>query len=282
MDEEILAKELDEEEWLRSTDRDFERQVEKWRKRRKRSEDDTTVEGVLDLSTRKVLYRLINGGILSELGSILSTGKESTVFHAFPGPKLEAEELAVKVYRTRTLDFKRIQQYIFGDPRFSARKRKSHKLMETWAEKEFKNLSRFQKASVNVPRPFLVRRNVIVMELIGKDGIAAPLLKDAEVELPEQHELILKNIIEDITKAYQQAKLVHADLSQYNILYWEERPWFIDVGQAVILSHPMALNFLFRDIQNVVHLFRPPEEAVAEVERVFTAITGKDPPPQIG
>lgn len=281
MDEEILAKELDEEEWLRSTDRDYERQVEKWKKRKKRSEDQTTVEGVLDLSTRKVLYKLINGGIISELGGILSTGKESTVFHAFAGPKLEADELAVKVYRTRTLDFKRIHQYIFGDPRFSARKRKSHKLMEIWAEKEFKNLSRFQKVSVYVPRPFLVRRNVIVMELLGKNGIAAPLLKDAEVRLPDHHELILKNIIEDITKAYQHAKLVHADLSEYNILYWKERPWFIDVGQAVLLSHPMALNFLFRDIQNVVHLFRPPGEAETEVERVFTAITGRDPPPQI-
>jgi RIO kinase 1 len=276
-----VAKEAESEDWLRKTDRDYEQRVEKWKKREKRSEDLTTVEGVLDLSTRQVLYRLLNSGIIEEFGGALSTGKESTVFHAFAGPKLDVEELAIKVYRTRTLDFRRIQQYIYGDPRFSAKRRKSHKLMEIWAEKEFKNLSRFQKAGVSVPRPFMARKNVIVMELIGKDGIAAPLLKDAELEPPIDHESILKSIIEDITKAYKQAKLVHADLSEYNILYWKERPWFIDVGQAVLTSHPMALNFLFRDLQNVIYLFRPPDKAESEVEEEFTRITGEKPPPQI-
>ncbi|MFX0114599.1 MAG: serine protein kinase RIO [Candidatus Hodarchaeota archaeon] len=276
-----MAKEAEDEDWLRKTDRDYEQRVEKWKKREKRSEDLATVEGVLDLSTRQVLYRLLNSGIIEEFGGALSTGKESTVFHAFAGPKLDAEELAIKVYRTKTLDFRRIQQYIHGDPRFSAKRRKSHKLMEIWAEKEFKNLSRFQKAGVSVPRPFVAKKNVIVMELIGKDGIAAPLLKDAELEAPTDHESILRNIIEDITKAYKHAKLVHSDLSEYNILYWEERPWFIDVGQAVLTSHPMALNFLFRDLQNVIYLFRPPDKAKVEVEEEFTRITGESPPPQI-
>ncbi|MFQ5981291.1 MAG: serine protein kinase RIO [Candidatus Heimdallarchaeota archaeon] len=276
-----MPKETNTEDWDRKTDRDYERRVERWRKREKRSEDLTTVEGVLDLPTRQILYKLINSGIIGEFGGALSTGKESTVFHAFAGPRLEADELAIKVYRTRTLDFRRIQQYIFGDPRFSARKRKSHKLMELWAEKEFKNLMRFQEAGVSVPRPFVVKKNVIIMELLGKDGIAAPLLKDTELELPENYEAVMKAIIEDITKAFQEAKLVHADLSEYNILYWKERAWFIDVGQAVLLSHPLALNFLFRDIQNVVYLFKPLDKARIETEEIFTRITGKTPPPQI-
>jgi len=281
VDEKVMVREVKAEDWLRKTDRDYERKVERWKRREKRSEDRTTVEGVLDLSTRRVIYGLLNRGFIKEFGGAISTGKESTVFHAFAGPKIDGDELAIKVYRTSTLDFRRIQIYIYGDPRFSTKRRKSHKLMELWAEKEFKNLKRFQKAGVNVPRPFLVKRNVIVMQLIGEDGIGAPLLKDTEIEQPEDLESILPTLIDYITKAYTHGKLVHADLSAYNILYWNRRPWIIDVGQAVLLSHPMALQFLLRDIQNIVCLFESPDKAKKAADELFTKITGKTPPPQL-
>ncbi len=276
-----VSGEVEDKDWEERSEKDFSRRIERWRIREKRSEDITTVEGVLDLPTRRILYKLLNKGFLKELRGAISTGKESTVFHAIAGPKLNAEELAIKVYRTRTLDFKRIQVYIHGDPRFQSKRRKSHKLMELWAEKEFKNLTRFSKAEVLVPEPFLVKQNVIIMQLIGENGIPAPLLKDAAEELPENLESVYNKIVEEITTAYKKAQLVHADLSEYNILFWKEKPWFIDVGQAVHLSHPMALQFLWRDIQNIVYLFKSPETAEMESESIFTSITGKAPPPQI-
>jgi len=57
-----------------------------------------------------------------------------------------------------------------------------------------------------------------------------------------------------IQKGYTKAGLVHADLSEYNIL-WSDGPVFIDVSQAVLLGHDNAKKYLFRDIQNIIHFF---------------------------
>jgi RIO kinase 1 len=50
-------------------------------------------------------------------------------------------------------------------------------------------------------------------------------------------------------------KLVHADLSEYNILYHEEHLWIIDVSQSVEHDHPAAFDFLRKDIKNMEDFF---------------------------
>jgi RIO kinase 1 len=50
-----------------------------------------------------------------------------------------------------------------------------------------------------------------------------------------------------IRRLYQRCKLVHADLSEYNLLYHQGEVWIIDVSQSVEHDHPMALDFLRRD-----------------------------------
>lgn len=45
--------------------------------------------------------------------------------------------------------------------------------------------------------------------------------------------------------------LVHGDLSEYNLLWFEDKVWVIDVSQSVELTHPKAMEFLFRDCYNV-------------------------------
>jgi RIO kinase 1 len=50
--------------------------------------------------------------------------------------------------------------------------------------------------------------------------------------------------------------MVHADLSAFNILMYRNKPYIIDLGQGVLLEHPNALEFLKRDIQNIVTYFR--------------------------
>jgi len=54
---------------------------------------------------------------------------------------------------------------------------------------------------------------------------------------------------------YQKCKLIHADLSEYNMLWHENKVWFIDVSQSVEPFHPHALEFLHRDCTNVVEFF---------------------------
>lgn len=53
-------------------------------------------------------------------------------------------------------------------------------------------------------------------------------------------------------KMFRGCHLVHADLSEYNILWYEEKCWIIDLGQAVEPTHPHALHFLHRDCSNVI------------------------------
>ena len=68
------------------------------------------------------------------------------------------------------------------------------------------------------------------------------------------------------------AELVHADLSEYNILNYNEEPVIIDCGQAVLLSHPMAKEFFERDVRNMCNYFRKrglektPEEMKADIK----------------
>ncbi len=62
-------------------------------------------------------------------------------------------------------------------------------------------------------------------------------------------------IIEEMKKMHK-AKLVHGDLSEYNILVWEGKPYIIDVAQAVPLDHPLADELMLRDLKNMVRVFK--------------------------
>ena len=53
---------------------------------------------------------------------------------------------------------------------------------------------------------------------------------------------------------YQKCGLVHADLSEYNMLWHKDKVYFIDVGQSVEKMHPKAEEFLLRDCENVCNV----------------------------
>ena len=46
--------------------------------------------------------------------------------------------------------------------------------------------------------------------------------------------------------------MVHGDFSPYNILWHDDGPVVIDVGQAVVQSHPKSQEFLVRDVTRLV------------------------------
>jgi RIO kinase 1 len=87
------------------------------------------------------------------------------------------------------------------------------------------------------------------------EGQVAPTLKDVNLE-QEEARAIYEQIVHYISLLYNRAQLVHADLSEFNILYRQEGPVIIDMGQSVTLDHPQARRFLERDIANVSHYFR--------------------------
>lgn len=225
----------------------LEAKIDKRKMRKKRSEDQKVVESVFDTETQKIIYELYNRKIIDELGFVISTGKEANVYYAI-GPE---SEVAVKIYRIKTAETRFMWPYVIGDPRFKNVRHKTRDLIFTWAEKEFKNLKRAAEAQVRVPNPIAVRKNVLVMEFIGVEGDPARLLKDTQLTNPQQ---VLNRLLEFVSLLFQSAKLIHGDLSEFNVLYTNE-PIIIDISQGVPLAHPNARDLLIRDLKNLLHYF---------------------------
>uniref|UniRef100_A0A803KVH4 Serine/threonine-protein kinase RIO1 n=1 Tax=Chenopodium quinoa TaxID=63459 RepID=A0A803KVH4_CHEQI len=232
--------------------------------------DRATVEQAIDPRTRMVLFKMLNRGVFNDINGCISTGKEANVYHA---TKSDGDELAVKVYKTSVLVFKDRDRYVQGDYRFRYGycKHNPRKMVKTWAEKEMRNLIRLKAAGLRCPTPILLRLHVLVMEFIGKAGWAAPRLKDASLSLDKLRESYVE-IITAMRTLYQKCKLVHGDLSEYNILYYEGHLYIIDVSQSVDLDHPHALDFLREDCLHVSDFFRKSGVAVMNIRELFDFI----------
>lgn len=220
------------------------------RKRLKSVEDKQVSSEVFDNKTLQVLYKLAKQGYLKSLNGVISTGKEANVFLGIDD---DDHEVAVKIYRVVTLDFKKIKEYIAGDPRFKSHGNSTRQIITAWTQKEFKNLSRLHKLGLNVPEPFTANENVLVMEYLDysdSDASAAPPLSKTSLHDPEA---VFEEIIDFMDKSYNMAELVHGDLSRYNILYSHGHPFVIDVSQATLTSHPSSGALLDRDIENIVY-----------------------------
>jgi len=233
------------------------------------TKERATVEEVFDQTTRLVVFGLLNSGVLYEVNGAVSSGKEAKVYWA---TNREGKDLAVKIYLTSSAEFKKgMHKYIEGDPRFKDVKHDTRSLMAVWAQKEFRNLQEAAAAKVPVPKPIAVKSNVVVMEFIGEAGVSAPSLKEVPPEDPEK---VYKLIVTYIKRLYQKAKLVHGDLSEYNIMMWKGKPVVFDVSQSVALQHPMADFMLRRDITNVNRFFSRLNVKVYPVEELYRMVVG--------
>jgi RIO kinase 1 len=236
----------------------------------KRSEDYQVIEEVFDRSTLMTIYNLMNKGIIDEINGVVNAGKEARIYW---GKDRQGKELAIKIYLTSSAEFKKgMIPYIEGDPRFSHIRRDTRSLIYAWAQKEFKNLRRAREARVYVPEPFAIQKNVLIMEFIGKDGSRAPLLKETTLQNPLR---VFRLLITHLKRLYQKGNLVHADLSEYNIMIWNEKPVIFDVAQSVLTGHPMAKRFLRRDLENIHKFFKRRESDIYSVDEIYKRITGE-------
>ncbi|XP_022534804.2 serine/threonine-protein kinase RIO1 [Astyanax mexicanus] len=233
--------------------------------------DRATVEQVLDPRTRMILFKMLSRGVISEINGCISTGKEANVYHATTA---KGESRAIKIYKTSILLFKDRDKYVSGEFRFRHGycKGNPRKMVRTWAEKEMRNLIRLQTAGIPSPEPIMLRSHVLVMGFIGKDDMPAPLLKNAALSESKARELYLQ-IIQNMRLMYQDARLVHADLSEFNMLYHDGDSYIIDVSQSVEHDHPHALEFLRKDCSNVNDFFQKHNVAVMTVRELFEFVT---------
>ena len=267
-------------------DRTDQLKIDRWKIRNKRSEDSSTVEAVLDIPTSKIIHTLLGKGIIGEITGNIAMGKEAAVYDATVGPNFTThfsdlsppKRVVLKVYRTRTLDFRHIDNYIAGDVRFQKIGKGSVKKIKIWAQKEFKNLLRAYEANVLVPCPYIIQRNVLLMEQVQYNNKPAPLLKEVHFEEEEIVSDLFDELISGIQRLYQEAHLVHADLSPYNILISDDvHPIMIDMGQSVHITHPNAKRFLIRDLRNILNYFAFNIHNVPTIEGLFKDTTGELP-----
>jgi len=210
---------------------------------------------IFDNKTMMFLSKFYNKGVIDKLNFITARGKEAEVYVAQPGTSeiVEGKKFVIiKFFRVETSSFLKMSDYMIGDPRFSKIRLNKTTIVKTWCRKEMGNLRIAESAGVLAPRPYMANGSILAMEFIGsEEGVPAPQLKHA---IPENPKKTLDMIIEQIKMLYKK-ELVHADLSEYNILIHDEKPYFIDFGQGVVLKHPNAYMFLERDIVNVLNYF---------------------------
>lgn len=225
----------------------------------------------MDPRTKMILFKLLNRGTICEINGCISTGKEANVYHAVSKTD---EEYAIKIYKTSILVFKDRDKYVSGEFRFRHGycRHNPRKMVRTWAEKEMRNLVRMQNVGLPVPTPVLLRSHVLVMTFMGQNGWPAPKLKDVEMTTSKARELYRDCVIL-MWKMYNKCKLVHADLSEFNLLYHEKQIVIIDVSQSVEHDHPHALEFLRKDCMNISDFFRKREVSTMTVRELFEFIT---------
>jgi RIO kinase 1 len=214
-----------------------------------------------------------------DLGS-LKTGKEAEVFLVERvAPDGRSCLLAHKRYRPREVSHKgELQQLGFQraanfvndrayrdgrslgnsrDRRAAAKKTRHGKnvLRRDWPDNEFDMLKRLTRARVSVPFPVARTADGVLMQYIGDRSMAAPRLVDAKLDRSRTQQAA-SQLIENLRRMVDHG-VVHADLSVFNLLWWEDVLWIIDVPQAVEIStNSQAVDFLHRDLVNVGEWFQ--------------------------
>ncbi len=202
---------------------------------------------VFDRQTLLILYKAIKKGILQTVDYPVSTGKEANVFRATTP---SGANVAVKIYKIETAPFFRKSEYLLADPRFRNIRMTDRNIAGAFAHKEFKNLEICENAGVHAPRPLYVDSHVLVMSFLGEEGLPYQTMDRSG---PLHGEKDLDSILQDIRAMYR-AGLVHADVSEYNIMMGPQ-PILIDFGQGVLLGHPNSKKFLERDVEIVLKYF---------------------------
>ena len=186
---------------------------------------------------------LVKAGIIESFGQALGVGKEADVYDALSP---SGERIAVKFHRLGRTSFRQTR-----------RKRGYIREHSTWlfqshlaAEREFQALELVYKMGVSVPKPISQNRHVVAMGMIE----GGELSKYKEIDRPSK---ILKEVLRNVRKAYLKALVIHADLSEYNIILKPDgHVLIIDWPQYAMTDHPNADKLLERDLKNVLGFFR--------------------------
>jgi|CXWL01.1.fsa_nt_gi RIO kinase 1 len=189
----------------------------------------------------------------------VKSGKEATVFVV----QSDDKSLALKVYRNpEHRSFRDNLAYLEGRYFRKSSERKAvlknsrfgrGMLHKKWVSREYYLLGKLFNLGADVPKVYDCNSESILMEFIG-DNLVAPRLIDVELD-KNQASATFRSILNDI-KLFLDVGIVHSDLSAYNILWWNQKPFIIDLPQAIdIRQNPNREILLKRDLDNLISYF---------------------------
>lgn len=204
----------------------------------------------------------VKAGTLEAFGKPLGVGKEADVYDALT-PK--GERIAIKFHRLGRISFRQTRRkrgWTTEDVNWLLRSRKA-------AEKEYEALKLVYPKGVAVPKPISQNRHAIAMGAIE----GAELAKHKEIQNPQK---VLKEILRNVRKTYLKAGIIHADLSEYNIILKPDNHiLIIDWPQYVTKNHPNAQQLLKRDVENILQFFKRKHLLEAKTDKAIAYVTGK-------
>jgi len=223
--------------------------IEEHQKQEKDKVKRKIFKDVFDDRTEKALQAIERRDNFDYIIGPISKGKEANLFVA----KAKNKFVAVKIYRIETTYFHRRNDYV-NDEKLLQISKNPIKKIYAWTEREYLNLKLCYENGIKVPKPIDQEKNVLIMELIGQKGEPHPTLK-YDKEVKKNINKIYKQYIKNMNKMLYTTKLVHADLSEYNMIFFKDKLYFIDMGQAVGTNYKKARDFVNRDIKTIVKFF---------------------------
>jgi len=212
---------------------------------------------------------------LEDVLRLLKGGKEANVYQCLTNSTvagLDQPYIAAKVYRPRRFrNLKNDHLYSEGRDRLDAEGRRINDdgmnhamdkrttyglelLHASWIEHEFQTMQVLHAAGADVPTPYASGNNAILMGYIGGDEIPAPTLNTVELDRDEAKHLFAR-VLHNIEVMLANNR-VHADLSAYNILYWEGKITLIDFPQVIDPNvNRSAFKIFERDVTRVCEYF---------------------------
>ncbi len=217
-----------------------------------------------DLEKAAVMDQFGGQGLITDVLGVIGDGKEATVYCCSADPSTGVELLAAKVYRAQKFRaFAHTNAYagsrVVLDARagraMKSRTEKGRRMAHhAWIEWEWETLCRLHDAGASVPNPLAASDDAILMEYVGDREGPAPKLRHVELE-PARARAALERLLQDV-ELLLDCHLVHGDLSAYNVLWWADRPWIIDVPQSIDLhANRDGYPHLRRDVQNLERYF---------------------------
>jgi RIO kinase 1 len=214
----------------------------------------------LDETLNEAIEPFIDKGLISEVLTLLKSGKEATVYCCRGGHRLRGQLVAVKVYRPMEhRQFRNDAVYREGRVIVSGRVRRAvengsafGKQMSfgMWVGREWEHLRELHKARLDIPRPIDTAGDAVVMQYLGDELAPAPQLR--AVRLTEPQALGVWGRVVWNVQQMLSLNRVHGDLSPYNLLWHDQIAWIIDVPQMIdARENPSARSMLDRDLENV-------------------------------